>query len=153
MKHLLIAIACCLAVAGSAQTPYNPDSNGDNLIGVDDLTEFLPLWGQAFFPQTADLEIFETGYFSGIDTAFVPETADIVIVNQIAGGDSHIQLPYDSTSIKYLVIIQEGTTGGNLDILGGIHWNGVSNTTVENDWQGIAFCIRNRENKWRCFDD
>ena len=29
MKHLLTAIACCLAVAGSAQTPYNPDSDGD----------------------------------------------------------------------------------------------------------------------------
>ena len=28
MKHLLTAIACCLAVAGSAQTSYNPDIEG-----------------------------------------------------------------------------------------------------------------------------
>ncbi len=36
MKHLLTAIACCLAVAGSAQIHsaadgYNPDVNGDEI--------------------------------------------------------------------------------------------------------------------------
>jgi len=49
MKHLLTAIACCLAVAGSAQTPYNPDSNGDNFIGSHDLLDFLPLYDSPFF--------------------------------------------------------------------------------------------------------
>jgi len=48
MKHLLTAIACCLAVAGSAQTPYNPDSNGDNFIGSHDLLDFLPLYDSSF---------------------------------------------------------------------------------------------------------
>ena len=50
MKHLLTAIACCLAVAGSAQLPYNPDSNGDNIIAMDDLLDFLPLFGVEFYP-------------------------------------------------------------------------------------------------------
>jgi len=49
MKHLLTAIACCLAVAGSAQTPYNPDSNSDNFIGSHDLLDFLPLYNTPFF--------------------------------------------------------------------------------------------------------
>ena len=66
MKHLLTAIACCLVVAGSAQTPYNPEVDGNNLIGVVDLTEFLPLWGGEFYPDvnTSEPVIFETGYLS-----------------------------------------------------------------------------------------
>ena len=50
MKHLLTAIACCLAVAGSAQTPYNPDSNGDNFVDIADFLDFLPNYGQNFYP-------------------------------------------------------------------------------------------------------
>ena len=48
MKHLLTAIACCLAVAGSAQSdayPFNPDSDGDGLIGVEDLLALLSDFG------------------------------------------------------------------------------------------------------------
>jgi len=53
MKHLLTAIACCLAVAGSAQFPYNPDSDGDNQIGMDDFLDFLPFFGSEFVVDTA----------------------------------------------------------------------------------------------------
>ena len=55
MKHLLTAIACCLAVAGSAQTdayPYNPDSDGDGLIGVEDLLSMLSEFGTEAQLQT-----------------------------------------------------------------------------------------------------
>ena len=41
MKHLLTAIACCLAVAGSAQTSYNPDIDGDGCITVTDVLGVL----------------------------------------------------------------------------------------------------------------
>lgn len=44
MKHLLTAIACCLAVAGSAQTPYNPDVDGDDCITVTDVLSILGLF-------------------------------------------------------------------------------------------------------------
>ena len=50
MKHLLIAIACCLAVAGSAQTPYNPDADGDGFVGSEDLLELLTEFGTSFTP-------------------------------------------------------------------------------------------------------
>lgn len=45
LKHLLIAIGCCLAVAGSAQTPYNPDSNSDGMVGSEDLVTLLSFYG------------------------------------------------------------------------------------------------------------
>jgi len=48
MKHLLTAIACCLAVVGSAQIdgyPFNPDSNADGVIGVADLLALLADFG------------------------------------------------------------------------------------------------------------
>ena len=95
MKHLLTAIACCLAVAGSAQTPYNPDADGNNLIGVDDLTEFLPLWGQEFYPEPccadsilvynmqpeidAHWELYPAGN-GGYPTITIPATADKVVM-------------------------------------------------------------------------
>ena len=49
MNHLLTAIACCLAVAGSAQSdgyPFNPDADGDGLITVEDLLAVLSSFGQ-----------------------------------------------------------------------------------------------------------
>jgi len=55
MKHLLTAIACCLAVAGSAQSdayPFNPDSDGDGLIGVADLLALLSDFGMDAEVQT-----------------------------------------------------------------------------------------------------
>ena len=54
MKHLLSAIACCLAVAcfgqGTAihEYPWNPDWNNDNFVGSSDLTGFLSAYGSEF---------------------------------------------------------------------------------------------------------
>jgi len=56
MKHLLTAIACCLAVAGSAQTPYNPDTDGDQYITTQDLMSMLAVFGGPFTPNYFDTE-------------------------------------------------------------------------------------------------
>jgi len=59
MKHLLTVIACCLAVAGSAQT-WNPDADFDNVIGVNDLMELLSVFGTewtATYPQDPAYEL------------------------------------------------------------------------------------------------
>lgn len=54
MKHLLTAIACCLAVASFGQGttiheyPWNPDWNNDNFVGSSDLTGFLSAFGSEF---------------------------------------------------------------------------------------------------------
>jgi len=100
MKHLLTVIACCLAVAGSAQTPYNPDFDGNNLIGVNDLTEFLPMWGQEFYPET-DLPI---NYF----------TTDCCNWLLDSNGDSYAiyDTLYMSNESQFLVITGDDGVGG-----------------------------------------
>ena len=65
MKHLLTAIACCLAVAGSAQT-WNPDADFDNIIGVNDLMALLSVFGTewtAEYPQDPEFEL--AAYYEG----------------------------------------------------------------------------------------
>ena len=44
MKHVLTAIACCLAVTGSAQVQYNPDVDGDGCITVTDVLGILSVF-------------------------------------------------------------------------------------------------------------
>ena len=48
MKHLLAAATCLVTLSVSAQFPYNPDSNGDQLIGAEDLLTFLSWFGGGF---------------------------------------------------------------------------------------------------------
>ena len=71
MKHLLTVIACCLAVAGSAQTPvaYNPDVNGDNYVGSADLVALLSEYGTSYLPL----------YYSS-DAQYVPYTEPLGFV-------------------------------------------------------------------------
>ena len=87
MKHLLTAIACCLAVAGGAQTPYNPDSNGDNVIAMDDFLDFLPLFGGEFFVQ--DSIVYEyysdpnpTNYYD-VTYVLIDEEVDVFVIENI----------------------------------------------------------------------
>ena len=83
MKHLLTAIACCLAVAGSAQfipqpMGYNPDSNSDGFVGAEDLMGLLSLYGTPYDDgDSVDVVTLDyTGFES--DTLQIPEHADIV---------------------------------------------------------------------------
>ena len=53
MKHLITCLALSIAFAAGAQTglvefPYNPDSDGDDLIGTADLLDLLALYGLEF---------------------------------------------------------------------------------------------------------
>jgi len=54
MKHLMTLMALVVAVTAGAQGttiheyPWNPDSNNDNLIGINDLLDFLPVFGDEF---------------------------------------------------------------------------------------------------------
>lgn len=53
MHRLFNSLSLCLAITASAQTglvefPYNPDANGDDIIGVADLLELLGLFGSEF---------------------------------------------------------------------------------------------------------
>ena len=93
MKYLLNAIACCLAIAGSAQNTYNHDSDGDGCITVIDVLSILSVFGgcdttgqstgyyfhgggnnyPAHFDLTSDLEGNQTYYFDS-GSGFTPTT-------------------------------------------------------------------------------
>ena len=49
MKHLLAALALFVSMAnGHTQTPYNPDSDNNQLIGANDLQSILAVYGNSF---------------------------------------------------------------------------------------------------------
>jgi hypothetical protein len=83
MKHLLTAIACCLAVAGSTQTPvaYNPDADGDGLIGSEDLLVFLTEYGTSFTSLFYTDEAISATYDAESNDWGVQEFAPIYIVD------------------------------------------------------------------------
>lgn len=99
MKHLLTAIACCFALAGSAQTPYNPDSNGDNVIAMEDFLDFLPLFGGEFYPTP----VLDTGvvwitenHTSEVAMHYMVDFQD----NSTSGNDISIQFDFTDESVS-----------------------------------------------------
>jgi hypothetical protein len=128
--------------------------NNDQYIQVEDLFGLLSVYGLPF-ANIDSTSIFDAGYVNGgvtvQDTVFIPETADLVFV-QIGGGYGHLALP-NSNSFKTILIVQEGPTGGNLDIMGHEH-PGITDymQIVSGGWQGIGIAIRNREGFWRVLD-
>lgn len=51
MKHLMTLLAFVVAVTAGAQTewPWNPDSDSDNIIGIEDLLSILSVFGSEFY--------------------------------------------------------------------------------------------------------
>ena len=45
MKHLMTLAALFVSSLAMAQMPYNPDANGDNMVGSGDLLTFLTFYG------------------------------------------------------------------------------------------------------------
>ena len=58
MKHLLTLVALLISSLAMGQMPYNPDSNGDDLIGATDLISLLGLYNTILIDstQTCDFE-------------------------------------------------------------------------------------------------
>ena len=58
MKHLLTLTALLISSLAMGQMPYNPDSNGDDLIGATDLISLLGLYNTILIDstQTCDFE-------------------------------------------------------------------------------------------------
>ena len=57
MKHLFasfLTVICFGVLAQTPQLPYNPDENGDGLIGVADLQSFLALYNTEFSTAVSD---------------------------------------------------------------------------------------------------
>ena len=83
MTLMALAFAFTAGAQGTTihEYPWNPDSNNDNLIGVDDLLDFLPVFGDEFGnpPEPCDydgtpLEEFDISVLDGtiiLDSIFV----------------------------------------------------------------------------------
>ena len=44
----LLLAASCLTAVGQVEVPWNPDGNADGLIGVEDLQDFLSVYGSTY---------------------------------------------------------------------------------------------------------
>ena len=91
----MLFCACLLFSLTQAQTPYNPDSDGDNLIGINDVLDFLPYFGSEFFPEPIEPEILEIGpdNLINVDTVGLYSTAVVL----------HLDLSMDATTDVVLV--------------------------------------------------
>ena len=124
MKHLLTAIACFFAMSMSAQFPYNPDSNGDNLVGIDDLLDLLPLYGDEFYPDGYPVIQYYTetlefqGYNEPYQVYFINDSVDIFIIShvnnptkfQLPAGDTYkaMKIAFDLVPNKYIGVWNGG---------------------------------------------
>ena len=73
MKHLTALLTMAITLTGLAQQmPYNPDANGDDFVGVDDVLGVLGVYDALMQPnlqcdyEGTDLEEFIGGVFRGL---------------------------------------------------------------------------------------
>lgn len=90
---------------------WNPDADGNNLINYNDLLQFLPLYGNAFFPEEF-APVIQYCYFTDSDCS-VSDSTDIVILTGSSDDiyDPSIFLP-DGVGLKTVLVMQEGNYEG-----------------------------------------
>lgn len=81
MKYLITSVALTIAAVAMGQMPYNPDANGDDLIGSEDLLSFLGLYSTIMVDSSltcsyegTELESLVGGLFDGnyaLDSVYV----------------------------------------------------------------------------------
>ena len=86
MKHFVTLVACFTSFIALAQNPnYDPDSNGDNLIGVADLASLLAVYNTMLPIDSLNVAYFTdldtVGYYDGEAMHGLPLDADVVVQN------------------------------------------------------------------------
>ena len=83
MKHLLTVTALLISSLAMGQWPYNPDSNGDDLIGVSDLQSILTLYGLDWNADTIVVMRAEEIPMDSLGccwfTQVIPDSIDVVL--------------------------------------------------------------------------
>ena len=86
MKHLMTLVALLVSTAALSQIqtlPWNPDENGDQLVGSSDLISLLTVYGQNFPGSMPTIGYFtdldSVGVLSGYPIVCVPDSIDIVL--------------------------------------------------------------------------
>ena len=140
MKHLLTAIACCLAMAGSAQEalPWNPNANNDNIIGTVDLLAMLNVYGEEYSVQTCfkgNICWFDPWPNPVNGTSYTEAGCGTLIAETASGGSAYVQ---------YVYITNDGYNEG--DVLHLIHASGsyatngtaaVFRTAIGDNWTDV----------------
>ena len=149
MKHLLtlvIWVASSMAMAQFPSLPYNPDENGDGLIGVVDLQGLLANYGSTFEGailstdgNTAVVEVGSMNYLTCKSTcAALPGVWDIIDDNS-AG----LILP-TLTSGAWLNLqsynYSSASSGGSAYAYE-LYGNGETNALSENNWDNNRKCF------------
>lgn len=164
MKYFLTASALLFSLVVAAQfpnLPYNPDENGDGLIGVVDLQGLLANYGTEFLPDVTDsiviydmqpeIDAFWDAWNGGINqypTITVPATADKVVLlstndDNCSQGSSYcarVNLQVEDSHLYDEVTIVWVTTAHYP-----YNYFADSNTF---DYQGSHFTLINTESGW-----
>ena len=70
MKHLMTLAALFVSSLAMAQMPYNPDSNGDNVVGSGDLLTFLTFYGNELIQSNLTCDYEGTEFESWVGGLF-----------------------------------------------------------------------------------
>jgi len=156
MKHLITAIACCLAVAGSAQTewPWNPDFNDDNIIGSSDLLAMLSAYGYEAIVETCsqgDLcrcDYYDYSVTNAQTYIYYPPASCGVLYTKKTGGSStykKIRLSPDADSSDVVNIVQAGSSANGNSYTGHIYYE----TLINGVWETLFSMSHNEPNNPR----
>ena len=125
MKHLTTFIAAVISFAAAAQQmPYNPDANGDDFVGVDDVLGVLGVYDTALMQpdmqcdyEGTDLEAFFGGIFNQeivLDSIYVEYSFSDSVETFIAGCPDPVMI---ETVLERSFLLTELTTYFNADPL------------------------------------
>jgi len=107
---------------------YNPDVDGDEFIGINDIMGVLPLYNSAFDNGDSTVSVFET-VTTPNDTIYVDENTDFLYITTLLddNGYVHVQLP-QGNDFSSLVILANQPNPSN------------SGSNFLQVWQGDAGC-------------
>ena len=178
---LLLAASCMTAVGQvDFAPPYNPDSDGNSFIQVNDLSAFLTLYGLSF--DASELSVnhlicnqshnFSEESFA--EPLIIPENSDVIYLMRPEGYDSDgegryaLQLPSDTTFKTLMLIVGPlpeaigpdwsasfwHVDGVTIDE--GDPYNGAPIVVLEQDFSmnadgnSLAFLLRDHFGNWHC---
>ena len=101
MKHLLTLTALLISSLAMGQMPYNPDSNGDDLNGAEDLQSFLAVYNtmltseQVVVAYATDLDSAGTFGSNSLTYYSVPDSVNFVCFPPGVDGTIYIHLNSD----------------------------------------------------------
>ena len=117
MKHFLTLAALIASMAALAQNPnYDPDSNGDDLIGAEDLQSFLAVYNTMLTAEQVTIGYIDDFDFvvanNGDQYYTVPDSIDIALFPDTdpIGSLNFARLILDPTERKMLTFQVDGNS-------------------------------------------